>query len=81
MKTLKQIIKEEKAILRINEEEAQDMNTEDVGTVAQYLVDSLEGGDLNDTIAVKDFFIRNRITDPNKKKKILSAANKIFKGQ
>lgn len=81
MKSLKQIIAEEKAIFKINEaDEVQDMNLEDVSTVAEYLVDAVEGN-INDTLALKDFFIRNGISDPNKKKKILSAANKIIKGK
>jgi hypothetical protein len=82
MKSLKKIIAEEVAIKRINEagEDYVDGMDADISTVAEYLVDAVEGN-LNDTLALKDFFIRNNITDPQKKKKILTAANKIIKGK
>lgn len=76
MKSLKRIVKEEIAIKRLAEQQPEET---DVDTVAEYFVD--EVGNLNDTLAIKDFFIKNGITDIKVREEILKLAKKKLSGK
>jgi hypothetical protein len=79
MKSLKQIIVEESAIKRLSEVEYVDGMDADINTVAEYFVD--EVGNLDDTVTIRDFFIKNRITDLKTRTAILKLAKKKLQGK
>lgn len=80
MKSLKKIINEEVAIRRIVKEVGySDGMDADLDTIAEYFID--EVGNLDDTVAIKNFFVKNQITDLRQREEILKLANKKLKGK
>ena len=79
MKSLKRMIKEEVSLKRLREADYVDSMDADLDTVAEYFVD--EVGNMNDTVAIRDFFVKNQITDRKTREKILKLAKKKLDGQ
>lgn len=76
--TVLRIVREEMAAMP-PEQQAPPPPTDE--EIAQNLVDNLEGDTLDDTVVIQNFFIRQGVSDPRRRQKILRTAKKILDGE